>query len=197
MSRSVVRWIAAGVGIALVAGVVTLLIDDEGGGGTASRTALRPNESLGLTEETDESPVGPEREARRIARSYVAALNDGDGARVCRLLLPGAIDDLELPKGGGGCAGSLTASIGYRDPRGLPVFRDSRITRILDVTASGNEARVTATNVTRFADRNAPSVEDDDNYLTRRGDRWLIAKPSAALYRAIGAEPPPQAISPP
>jgi hypothetical protein len=200
MSSGPLRWIAALLGVALVAGLVTLLISNEDGGdGETTRTALRPNESLGLTEETNESPpaAAAEQEVKRTAKSYVAALNEDGGGHVCRLFVPGAIDDLDLPRVRDDCPTSLTASIGYRDPRGLPVFKDSRITSIEGVEVNDTDARVTATILTRFADRDEPSVEDDVIYLTRVGDKWLIAKPSAAIYRAIGAEPPPRAISPP
>ena len=56
-----------------------------------------------------------------------------------------------------------------------------------------------ATVVTRFADRDEPSVEDDIVYLPRPADNsdWVIAKPSATLYRAIGAEAPPAVLAPP
>ena len=52
--------------------------------------------------------------------------------------------------------------------------------------------------MTRFADNREPSVEDDVVYLRRQGGRWLIAKPSATLYRAIGVgNIPPQVLAPP
>jgi hypothetical protein len=41
-------------------------------------------------------------------------------------------------------------------------------------------------------------VEEDVIYLQRVGGRWLLAKPSATLYRAVGyAQPPLRAFSPP
>ena len=55
-----------------------------------------------------------------------------------------------------------------------------------------------ATVVTTFADRDERSVEDDVVYLVRAGGRWLVAKPSTTLYRAVGiADVPPSVISPP
>ena len=52
--------------------------------------------------------------------------------------------------------------------------------------------------MTHFADRDEVSVEDDVVYLSRTGDRWLIAKPSSTLYRAVGiADVPPSVLSPP
>src|SRR6266542_843199 len=83
-------------------------------------------------------------------------------------------------------------------PRGTPVYGRSRVPRIPSVTIDGAQARVTATVVTRFADNREPSVEDDVIYLSRTDGRWLIAKPSATLYRAIGVgDIPPQALAPP
>jgi hypothetical protein len=66
------------------------------------------------------------------------------------------------------------------------------------VAIDGSEARVTATIVTRFADNREPSVEDDLIYLRMEGERWLIVKPTATLYRAIGVgDIPPQVLAPP
>ena len=53
---------------------------------------------------------------------------------------------------------------------------------------------------TRFADRGETSTEDDIVYLSRDepSDGWLIAKPSATLYRAVGiAEVPPSVFAAP
>jgi hypothetical protein len=112
--------------------------------------------------------------------------------------VPGAMDAVDFPRDRGGCAPSLSASVGYRDPRGFPVYDRSRIARIPKVAMQGSGARVTATIVTRFADNREPSIEDDVIYLRRVGTRWLIAKPSATLYRAIGVgNIPPQALAPP
>jgi hypothetical protein len=138
---------------------------------------------------------------RRVARtvgSYVAALDRADGARICELLAPGALSGVRLPRRRGDCERSVAASIGYRDPRGFPVFAGARVARIRAVEIDGAEARVTATTVTRFADRQEPSVEDDVVYLDRQKGRWRIEKPGATFYRAIGVgDIPPQALAPP
>jgi hypothetical protein len=139
-----------------------------------------------------------QREVARVVRSYVAALSARDGDRACALFVPGALSGIDFPRQRQDCASSLAASIGYRDPRGFPVYERSRIARIRSVSIDGAEARVTATTVTRFADRREPSVEDDVVYLAREEGRWLIVKPSVALYRAIGAgDIPPQVLAPP
>ena len=50
----------------------------------------------------------------------------------------------------------------------------------------------------RFSDRSYRSIEEDVIYLDRVGGRWLLAKPSGTLYRAVGyPEPPLRALTPP
>ena len=133
----------------------------------------------------------------RTVDDYVAALDARNGKRVCELLVPGAIHELKLPKREGSCAASVRASIGYEDPRGLPVWKHARVTRVSSKVGR-NDARAVATVVTEFADRNEPSVEDDVIYLARSGRLWKIAKPSSTLYRAVGiADVPPSVLSPP
>ena len=62
----------------------------------------------------------------------------------------------------------------------------------------GDAAKVIATVVTRFSDRPEASIEDDVVYLVRTAGRWLVAKPSSTLYRAVGiADVPPSVLSPP
>jgi hypothetical protein len=157
--------------------------DEEAAGGGGGAAASEPDE---------------ERAARRAVREYVEAIDARDGARVCAVLAPGAIQSFQLPREQGGCAASLGASIGYRDPRGFPVFAKARLDSIGDVTVGAGEARVTATVVTEFADRDQPSIEEDLIYLVELRGEWLIAKPSSTLYRAVGKpEVPPEAIAPP
>jgi hypothetical protein len=128
----------------------------------------------------------------------VAAIDARNGQRACALFVPGGLAKLDFPRRRGGCAGSLSASIGYRDPRGFPIFESSRVARVPRVAIQGQTARVTATTVTRFAGNREPSVEDDLIYLRRRARRWLIVQPSATLYRAIGVgNISPQALAPP
>jgi hypothetical protein len=171
----------------------------------------KPNEDGNGEPSPDRPPTGPaegpegdprmtalERAAARTARDYVSALDQRDGARVCALFAAEALDEVKLPRPKGGCAESMTASIGYEDPRGLPVWESSQLVDVLTVNLSGETAKVVATVVTGFADREEPSVEDDVIYLSREGDGWLIAKPSATLYRAVGiADVPPAVLTPP
>jgi hypothetical protein len=139
-----------------------------------------------------------ERAVARAVRAYVEALDQRDGAAVCALLAPGAIDEVELPEKRGDCAASLKASIGYRDPRGLPVWKSARVVALPSLEVDGEQGKVVATTVTRFSDRDEPSIEDDVVYLVRSGDEWLIAKPSSTLHRAVGvADVPPSVLAPP
>jgi Putative lumazine-binding len=139
-----------------------------------------------------------EKQVVRAAREYLEGIDARDGKRVCAVLAPGAIQNLELPRERAGCEPSLDASIGYRDPRGFPVFDRARVESIEDVTVGAGEARVTVTVVTRFADRDEPSIEDDLIYLVEIDGKWRVVKPSATLYRAVGKpEAPPEVIAPP
>jgi hypothetical protein len=152
-------------------------------------------------EPTDSGPSAEERRERavmRTVRAYIDALTEHDGARVCSLFAPGALDSFEPPVTRGGCASSLSASIGYRHPRGIP-WRDTRIREFGDISApSPSEARATVNVITHFAGDREPSIEDDVIYLERGGGGWRIVKPSTTLYRAVGiAAIPLDAIRPP
>jgi hypothetical protein len=162
-----------------------------------------PEPETTTEEEADTAAAQPprttdEQEVARTVRTYLLGLDAGDGARVCATLVPGAIDEVELPEPRGDCAASLSASIGYRDPRGLPVFEGLKLAGIRSLAVEGDTARARATTVTTFSDRDEPSIEDDVVYLSRVDDRWLVAKPSSTLYRAVGiAEVPPSVLAPP
>jgi hypothetical protein len=160
----------------------------------------QPDKPSGPAEgaEADPRETELERTAARTARAYVAAIDARDGERLCGLLAPGGIDELALPVNRGGCAASVAASIGYRDPRGLPVWNHGKVSAIRSVELEGSTAKLVVTVVTRFADRDELSIEDDVVYLERSGRRWLIAKPSSTLYRAVGvADVPPSVLAPP
>jgi hypothetical protein len=139
-----------------------------------------------------------DRDAERTVARFIAALDARDGERACSLLAPGALETLALPKPRGDCAASLAASIGYRDPRGLPVWDSAELTQVRFERLGRTSATAVATVVTRFADREEVSIEDDVIYLVRTGGRWRIAKPSSTLYRAVGiADVPPSVLAPP
>jgi hypothetical protein len=231
--RTRLVWLAAAA-LATAAGVLVLSGDEEGGGpqqpagrqgahtepeGAAPRQQQeargeppRSNAqgTRAAVQQAVRSSPAPrldpgQRAVARVVRAYLAALNARDGGRACGLFIPGALAEVDFPRDRGSCAASLSASIGYRDPRGFPVYDRSRIGRIASVTIAASEAgdlpagaRVVATTVTHFAGNREPSVEDDLIYLQNENGRWLIVKPSATLYRAIGeGDIPPQVLAPP
>jgi hypothetical protein len=129
---------------------------------------------------------------------YIKALDRHDAARVCALLVPGALDLSELPVRRGGCRSSLAASIGTRPRDGGPAWRKTTLVESKPEDLGDGRARVSATVTHHFSDRKYVSVEDDVVYLQRIGSRWLLAKPSGTLYRAVGySEPPLGAFTPP
>ena len=169
----------------------------------ASRLGRGPEETRAAVQEAVRSSPAPrldpaQRAVARVVRDYLAALDARDGGRACALFVSGALSAVDFPRDRGGCAASLSASIGYRDPRGFPVYERSRIGRVASVSIQGSQARVVATTVTHFEGNREPSVEDDLVYLRNEGGRWLIVKPSSMLYRAIGVgDIPPQVLAPP
>jgi hypothetical protein len=133
-----------------------------------------------------------------VVSQYIGALDHHRAARVCSLLEPGALDPAELPKRRGGCRPSLEASIGTRPRSGGPAWRRTALVEVKAEDLGDHRARVTATVTHHFSDRKYVSVEDDVMYLERVGGRWLLAKPSGTLYRAVGyPEPPLRAFAPP
>jgi hypothetical protein len=129
---------------------------------------------------------------------YIAALDRRDAARACALFAPGALDLSQLPKRRGGCRGSLRASIGTRPRDAAPAWRKTTLVAAKPEDLGDGRARISATVTHHFSDRKYVSVEDDVIYLQRLGGRWLLAKPSATLYRAVGYESPPlTAFTPP
>jgi len=195
-----------------------------GGDGTAPTTTVAlPSQTSTTATTTDGSspaddPVAPEapgpaenaqedprvnaleRRARATVAAYIRAIDERDGERVCALLAPGAAAEIDFPRPAPGCPAAVDASLGYRDPRGLPVWSGSEATavRVTELDGDHGTAKVIATVTTTYADRDEGSVEDDVVYLTRSGSGWLVAKPSATLYRAIGvADVPPTVLSPP
>jgi hypothetical protein len=178
----------------------TTPVQPPAGGSTAEEPATEPDGTgPAETSTTDPRTNRLERAAARTVRSYVGALDDRDGAAVCALLAPGALDEVKLPVQRGSCAASLNASIGYRDPRGLPVWARTKILNLRKVEVDGQTAKVIASIVTDFADQGRdPSYEDDIVYLTRSNNSWVLTKASSTLYRAIGtADVPLGVLSPP
>jgi hypothetical protein len=130
--------------------------------------------------------------------AYIRALDRHDAASVCALLAPGALDLKRLSRQRGGCRSSLRASIGTPPRGGGPAWRKTTLVEVKTEDLGDGRARVSATVTHHFSDRKYVSVEDDVIYLQREGGRWLLAKPSGTLYRAVGyPEPPLDAFTPP
>lgn len=195
-------WVPAlAVAVALLSGC------GSDGGEEASRTS--PLRDPAATEAAPEAEAVPGSEGGELTESdrvavesafdgYVAAINARDGEALCGLLAPGALAGIELPLQRPRCGQALSASIGYRRPGGTPAWRRTRVHQVRMVQVGAGRARVTATVSHDFADRPEPSIEEDVVYLDRVGGEWLIAKPSATLYRAVGyPEPPLRALKPP
>jgi hypothetical protein len=201
------RWVLAVPVVAAVVAAVAVVLISGGDDGGEEGAEVTPAPGPEFPAPLDKEPAAgggaaggenAETQVVRAAREYLEGIDARDGKRVCAVLAPGAIQNLELPRERAGCETSLDASIGYRDPRGFPVFDRSRVESVKDVTVGAGEARVTVTVVTRFADRDQPSIEDDLIYLVEIDGEWRVVKPSATLYRAVGKpEAPPEAIAPP
>jgi hypothetical protein len=152
-------------------------------------------------------PSGPAPEsadelaAARAARGYIEAIDDRAAKRLCAAFEPAADEPqerLEVPRRRGSCAASFKASFGHKGAGGQPVWSSSRMTPDVSAQIEGDEARVVATIFTEYADVREPTIEDDIIYLSRATDRWLVVKPSATLYRAVGiADIPLEALEPP
>ena len=137
-------------------------------------------------------------EVEAAVSAYITGLSGHDAATVCALFEPGALDLSELPVRRGGCEPSLAASIGTAPKGGGPAWQRTQVRELNEVSVGADRARVTATVNHDFTDRDYVSIEEDVIYLDRSGDRWLLAKPSGTLYRAVGyPEPPLRALTPP
>ena len=172
---------------------------DQGGEGGAGPESEEPGDGPSGAEIARERLV---REAERTYRAYVAAINAREGAALCRLLAPGFVAELDPEVSRGDCAATMRAAIGYEDPRRFPVWEKTILSGFEQVAADPQtaEARVTASVITRFADRTEPSVESDIAYLGRTdgSDRLVLLKASGILWRAVGKpDYPPSVITPP
>jgi hypothetical protein len=139
-----------------------------------------------------ELPEGDRAAIASVVGAYIGALDRHDAAGVCELLEPGALTRAGLA-GSRNCTRWLAASIGRAPRGGGPAWRRTALVETNVERLSDERARVSATVTHRFSDRKYVSVEDDVVYLQRVGGRWLLAKPSATLYRAVGYESPPLA----
>jgi SnoaL-like domain len=190
-----VAFVAGGIGVWALSGDGDETSPAPGAGSgepTATEDPARPQPEGGDEQGSSEA----EREVIQAVRRYVEAIDERDGEELCERVAGAA--GLDFPEQRGSCAASVEASIGYADPRGFPVFESAKLSGRPEIEVDGAEARATATVITEFADRSEPSVEDDVAYLERHGKRWLLAKPSSTLYRAIGVpDVPPEVLEEP
>lgn len=142
---------------------------------------------------------GADRSAATAAvTDYVGALDRHEASRVCALIAPDGMKLSDLPQPRGGCRASVRASIGTRPRGGGPAWRRTQLVEVKPEALGDDRARITATVTHRFSDRKYVSVEDDVIYLEKIAGSWLLAKPSATFYRAVGyAQPPLRAFAPP
>lgn len=175
-------------------------------GGTNGGKGSEPD--LPRTEDDPEGlepgPSGPapssddETAAAGAARAYIEAIDDRDGRQICNAFSPGGLGSFDLPAERGSCPASLEASLGFRSKDGRPVWAHAEMTQDVSAQIDGDDARVVATVFTQYADIREPTIEDDIVYLSRATDRWLVVKPSATLYRAVGiADVPLEALEAP
>ena len=146
--------------------------------------AGEPDGSPGPAETRDRRPARRTRSSappRAPCARYIEALDARDGAAVCALLAPGALDGGRAAR----AAGSLRR-LG-RPPRsatatraGCRSGRAPRSTSVRDRPRSAaTRRRWSPTVVTRFADRDEASIEDDIIYLIRA--RRALARGQAEL----------------
>ena len=167
-------------------------------GGSAGSPLTDPAATEAAPEAQPAEPAGGQGELSEddraavlaATRGYIAALNRGDGTAVCERLTAGALAGVRL-RGQGACVARLDGSIGRTGAGGAPAWKRTNVEEVKAVSVGGQDARVTATVVHVFSDRDFPSVEDDVIYLRREPDGWKIAKASATLYRAVGYPEPP------
>jgi hypothetical protein len=171
--------------------------DEEASEGPAATEASPEAEANG-PHPTGDLPDTDRSAVTAAVGEYIEALDIHDAASVCRLIERGGVPPSDLPKRRGGCPSSLRVSIGSPPADGRPAWRRSAIAEMKPEALGDDRARVTTTVVHHFSDRSYVSVEDDVIYLERVAGRWLLAKPSATFYRAVGyGEPPLRAFSPP
>jgi len=161
-------------------------------------TEASPEASANGPASEGELGSGDRSAVERVVADYISALDRHDAAHACAVFEPGALDLAVLPKRIGRCRSSLAASIGTRPRSGGPAWRRTALVEMKTEDLGSGRARVSATVTHRFSDRKYVSVEDDVIYLEKLGGSWLLAQPSATLYRAVGyAQPPLRAFAPP
>jgi len=215
-------WIWAGAAAAAISGLLWLLLaggDEPASSGAAVETTtgqslpVEPDGGNGAAgppgRPQEPKPVEPRsqdlsdrlaaKEAQRAYRDYIAAIDDRNGDRLCKLIAPGFERKLKPPIEEGDCGSRLSASIGFADERGFPVWEETILSGFESaLIGEPSDVQVTATIVTRFRDREQPSIESDVAYLRPIDGRYRLLKASGALWRAVGKpDVPPDVIAAP
>ena len=178
------------------------------GGGKQSAQQEQQGVGGAEPEEVDPAADGDEVDAaerRQVAAAedayadYVQAINAHDGGKLCSLLDPSFMDELELPVTRGSCAERLTGSIGFADPRGTPVWKRTILSGVESaLLRKGARVQLSVAIVTEFEDRDQDSVESDIAYLEPVRGGYVLAKAPGSLWRAVGKpDVPPTVITPP
>jgi hypothetical protein len=215
-------WIWAGAAAVAISGLLWLLLaggEDPRGSGAGTETTggdslpVEPDAGIGPAgararprepkpAERSQEPIDrfAANQARRAYRDYIAAINDRNGDRLCKLIAPGFERALRPPAGSGSCGSRISSSIGFADERGFPVWEETILSGFESalIGEAALDVQVTATIVTRFRDREQPSIESDVAYLRPTDGSYRLLKASAALWRAVGKpDVPPEVIAPP
>ncbi len=173
----------------------------------AEQTPVEPGDEGQNAAGPAQSGAGAEDRARRLAvrratrtyRDYIAAINARDGEALCRLIEPGVLKELR-PTGRGACSERLGNAIGFADKRGFPVWDQTVLDGIESSAVDSRLAvRLTASILTRFADRPEPSIESDIAYLSpTAAGSYRLLRATGALWRAVGKpDVPPGVVAAP
>ena len=127
---------------------------------------------------------GQDAEVAATYKRYLAALNSGDGATVCQLLVPAGTEKLRPPAKRESCAEAVSDSIGHPGPGGLR-WRSAKLTGRPEVDRSKRTATLFVNVASTYTD-GPTDAESGAVKLQRSGSDWLLTEPDAVLYHAIG-----------
>lgn len=131
-------------------------------------------------------PGDPDLGPREVVRAYVRALDERDGRRFCELVAPyisGRYDVIARDPDSGytgsdGCAGLVSAQIGYVEDCCVPEFVRAKVERIGAVERHGELRAVRARVRVLVLEESRPRTEriDEVVWLARLDGAWRVAK---------------------
>jgi hypothetical protein len=138
-------------------------------------------------------------EQEKLARDYVAAINERDGDRVCELMTRAAAAELSVPDSNLPCERTVAGLIGYVEDAGVPEFLSYRLDDVRSGTTQGEYSSIRLSIEARRRSTNAEQAFEtcsfeDTVWLTRQGGEFRIANISPALYVAFGATSIPDEV---